>query len=547
MSSPRSSSSAPSRIRRRRLLSLVAVGSIVGLGVGCTDDAAWSGPATNPSAPDGSAPDGSATAVTADRAIADSFGELDRIVGSAMDATGTPGVAVAVVHGDDVLYTQGYGVRSTATGQPVSEDTVFQIASMSKPISSTVMSGLVGEDVIEWDEPIATSGPTSALGDPWVSERVTYADLFSHRSGLPGGTAGNDLEAIGYDRTTILERLPQVPLESFRDQFSYSNWGMTLGGAAAAEAAGTTWEQLADDLLFTPAGMDRTSMRHEDFVAAQDRAELHVRGENGWESVVERQPETQAPAGGVSSTVADLAQWVRLQLADGSLEGEQIIDAEALDATHAPAISRGGPAPTDDAPASFYGLGWNVGTDAHGRLEWNHSGAFSAGASTVVKIVPGNDLGIVVLTNGEPVGVPEAIADAYLEYLHDGEVTTDWLALWGDRFAGVYGEPIDTTPPADPTPALEPATYLGTYSNDYVGSVEIVEGPDGLEALMGPDALVVPLRHLDANTFTYLDAPELPDFPATAKFAVDADADGTASTLTLSSLDGSGLGTLTRT
>ena len=462
-----------------------------------------------------------------------------------MDATGTPGVAVAVVHGDEVLHTQGYGVRSTATGEPVGEDTVFQIASMSKPISSTVMSGLVGEGVIDWDEPIASSGRTGSLNDPWVADRVTFADLFSHRSGLPGGTAGNDLEAIGYDRATILERLPQVPLGSFRDEFSYSNWGMTLGGEAAAEAAGTTWEQLADDLLFTPAGMDRTSMRHEDFVAAQDRADLHVRRGDSWQPLVQRQPDPQAPAGGVSSTVRDLATWVRLQLADGSLDGEQVIDPEALDTTHAPAVSRGGPAPTDDAPASFYGLGWNVGTDAHGRVGWNHSGAFSSGASTVVKIVPGEDLGIVVLTNGEPIGMPEAIADSYLEYLHDGEVTTDWLALWGDRFAGIYGEPLDTTPPADSTPALGTASYLGTYSNDYVGDVEVVEGEDGLEALMGPDRTAFALRHLDANTFTYLDAPELPDFPALAEFAVDGS--GTATSLTLSSLDGSGLGTVTRT
>ena len=78
-----------------------------------------------------------------------------------------------------------------------------------------------------------------------------------------------------------------------------------------------------------------------------------------------------------------------------------------------------------------------------------------------------------------------------------------------------------------------------------MGDVEIVEGTDGLEALMGPDRMAFPLRHLDANTFTYLDAPELPDFPAIAEFTIDAD--GTATTLTMSSFDGSGLGTVTRT
>lgn len=519
------------RITRPTLL--VAAMSL--LAVACTDDAAWTPPgATDPSDP----------AVTTER-VEESAGELDRIVESAMEATGIPGVAVAVVHGDEVVHTRGYGVASTVTGAPVGPDTVFQIASMSKPLSSTIVSALVGDGVIDWDEPIAESGWVDSLSDPWVSDRVTYADLFSHRSGLPGATAGNDLEAIGYDRATILERLPQVPLDPFRQDFSYSNWAMTLGGEAAADAAGTSWEQLAEDALFDPAGMTDTSMRHDDFLAAEDRAELHVRTDDGWDVVAERQPDPQAPAGGVSSTVADLAQWVRLQLAAGALEGQQLVDAEALDTTHSPFISKGGPAPTDEQPAGVYGLGWNVGARSDGRVEWNHSGAFSTGASTVVKILPGADVGIVVLTNGEPIGVPEAIADAYLEHLVDGEVTTDWLSLWGERFSGLYGEPLDATPPADPTPARPADAYTGTFANDYVGDVEVVGDADGLAVLLGPDRMAFPLRHLDGDTFTYLDAPELPDYPALAEFSVDAD--GRAVSVTLSSLDGSGLGTVTRT
>ena len=523
------------RTAHRHARATLLIAALALVGAACTDDSAWTPPVAADSAESGvnAAP------------VEQSFDELDRIVESAMEETGIPGVAVAVVHADEVAYTQGYGVRSIAGGQPVSPDTVFQIASMSKPLSSTIMSGLVGDGVIGWDEPLAESGWTDSLNDPWVSENVTYADLFSHRSGLPGGTAGNDLEAIGYDRTTILERLPQVPLDPFRERKSYSNWGMTLGGEAAAAAADTSWEQLGDDVLFEPAGMADTSMRHEDFLAAENRAELHVRTDEGWDAVIERQPDQQAPAGGVSSTVVDLAQWVQLHLSGGVLDGEQLIDAEALGATYTPAIDGGGPPPTDERPPSSYGLGWNVGTDANGRVVRNHSGAFSAGASTAVKLVPSADVGIVVLTNGEPIGVPEAIADAYLDYLADGEVTTDWVELWAERVSGVYGEPLDTTPPADPTPARPDDAYAGTYANGYVGEAEVVAGADGLAVLLGPDRMPFPLRHLDGDTFIYLDAPELPDFPALAEFVVDES--GRATSLTLSSLDGSGLGTVTRT
>ncbi len=258
-------------------------------------------------------------------------------------------------------------MASTATGRPVSADTVFQIASMSKPLSSTIVSGLVGDGVIDWDEPIAESGRTDSLSDPWVSEHVTYADLFSHRSGLPGATAGNDLEAIGYDRSTILERLPQVPLDPFREQKSATPTGaMTLGGEAAAEAAAdTSWEQLADDVLFEPAGMDDTSMRHADFLAADDRAELHVRTDDG---VGRRRRASARPAGPRRRRQLHRAStWpdgCGCTWPPAALDGEPLIDAEALgDHLHPCHRHGGGPPPTDEQPPSSYGLGWNVGAD----------------------------------------------------------------------------------------------------------------------------------------------------------------------------------------
>ncbi|MDZ7731809.1 MAG: serine hydrolase domain-containing protein [Acidimicrobiia bacterium] len=211
-----------------------------------------------------------------------------------------------------MVHEQGYGVRSVEGGEPVDTETVFQIASLSKPVSSTVVAGLVGRGVLEWEDPVREHAPELQLSDEWVSDHVTFADLFAHRSGLPGGPAGNDLESVGYDRDTILERLALVPLEGFRDTYSYSNWGLTMSGQAAAVAAGWDSKTVADiEALFEPAGMDHTSMRHDDFVAEDNRAELHVPGGEGeWVADFERDPAAQAPAGGVSSNVGDLARWV---------------------------------------------------------------------------------------------------------------------------------------------------------------------------------------------------------------------------------------------
>ena len=243
------------------------------------------------------------------------------------------------------------------------------------------MAGLVGggkwndygKGTFAWDDRIVKYAPDIVLNDPWVTERVTFKDLFAHRSGLPGGSAGNDLETIEYDRDTILQRLRYVPIDGFRDKYSYSNFGMTLAGDVAAKAAGSNWEDISERVLFDPAGMASTSMRHKDYLNQANRAELHVRIDGQWKPAFKRNPGAQAPAGGASSNVVDLARWVRVSLKGGMLGGQLIIDEEALGATHTPVIMNRPPWPTIADPASFYGLGWVIGMTPYGEVEWNHS------------------------------------------------------------------------------------------------------------------------------------------------------------------------------
>ncbi len=248
-----------------------------------------------------------------------------------------PGLAIAVVHDDEVVYLGGFGLREMGKAETVDPDTVFQIASMSKPVSSTVVAKLVSEKLVRWDSRMVELNPRFALHDPYPTAEVTLRDLFSHRSGLPG-TSGDDLEAIGYDRDAIMLRLRLVPpSSSFRAGYAYSNAGLTQAALAAAMATGKDWETVADELLFRPLGMASTSYRHSDFLARTDRAELHVKPDGAWVHLVDRVPDAQAPAGGVSSTVRDLAEWMRLELAQGAHNGDQVIHPDAIAATPRPA------------------------------------------------------------------------------------------------------------------------------------------------------------------------------------------------------------------
>ncbi|CAM5344667.1 hypothetical protein SGLAM104S_09032 [Streptomyces glaucescens] len=176
--------------------------------------------------------------------------QLDGVVEAAMRRTGAPGVAVAVVHDGKVVHLKGYGVRKAGEQAAVDADTVFQLASVSKPIASTVVSGAVG--VEGWSEPVAPNVPDFRLKDPWVTSHVTVADLFSHRSGLPDH-AGDLLEDLGHDRAYILSHLRYEPLTPFRASYAYTNFGLTAAAQAVADEKGVPWEKLAADTLYKPA------------------------------------------------------------------------------------------------------------------------------------------------------------------------------------------------------------------------------------------------------------------------------------------------------
>ncbi len=459
-----------------------------------------------------------------------------------------PGLAIVVVHADEIVYAEGFGLRDVGGPAEVDGDTVFQLASMSKPVSATVVAALVGDGVLDWATRIADLAPDYQLHDAYPSAEVTVRDLFNHRSGLPG-TSGNDLEAIGFTRETVMRRLRLVPpSSSFRAGYSYSNAGLTMGALAAVRPTGKDWETIAKERLFDPLGMTSTSFRHADFAAGANSAALHVEVDGDWAAALKRDATAQAPAGGASASARDLGAWMRVELASGKFDGAQVIAADALAATHVPLFARGANPITD--ALTFYGLGWVVEYGRHGTT-WGHAGAFSLGARTVVMLWPDADLGITVLANAFPTGAPEGVADSFADLVFDGAVARDYVAPWDAVYAGLFGPAVasaEATYAAKPdpaTPALPASAYVGTYANPYVGEAVVAEDAGGLVLVLGPTgATRYALTHFDRDLFLYYSSPDLPTLPDELRFAVGPD--GMATALTAGSLNDAGLGTLAR-
>jgi CubicO group peptidase (beta-lactamase class C family) len=473
---------------------------------------------------------------------------LERYVDGIRARTGVPGLAIAVVHADKIVYLKGFGVREIGTPGEIDPDTVFQLASLSKPLTATVIAGIVGDGTVSWDSKLSDLDPAFRLSSDYVSGEVTLRDLLCHRTGLPEH-AGDVLEDLGYSRAEVLRRLRFQRLPGpFRSGYAYTNFGFTEAAVAAAKATGKTWEDLAADRLFRRLGMGRTSYRHADYAAAANRARLHARIGGQWVAKYDRQPDAQAPAGGASSTARDLARWMRLLLADGTFDGEPVIPADALGETHKPqVVSEPAKTPTDRT--GFYGLGWNVGHDEAGRLTLNHSGAFDLGVATFVVLVPAEKLGVVVLTNGAPIGVPEAVGLSFLDLVHEGRLGRDWFEMVTPAFAKLarpgYGARVDyRKEPAGKSTPLPPASYAGTYRNDFVGDAIVAEEGGRLVLKLGPNLRVFPLTHFDRDTFTYQPEGEMAAGPSGVTFRIGPDR--VADAVTIENLDVHGSGTLAR-
>lgn len=428
--------------------------------------------------------------------------KLNRFIDEGMKESHVPGIAVAIVFGDEVIHLKGFGYRNVNDKQEVTPDTIFQIASVSKPITSTVLAAIVGEGKIDWKSKIENLNPSFRLSDPWVTSQITIRDLLSHRSGLPDH-AGDILEDLGFDQETIFYRLRYIRhLNAFREDYAYTNFGFSEAGYAVSKHLGVPWNELAKEKLFSPLGMSETSYSFDDYVNSPRKATTYFIDKGTAQPLkIPRRPDAQGPAGGVSSSANDIAKWMILQM--GGFQQKNIVNETALKDTQSPVIVTGRNEKT--GLPTFYGMGWDVSLDTEGRYFLKHSGSFYLGVRSQVVLLPKEKIGITILANANPTGLPEAISQTFFDLLFKGEITegivTKYNELWMNHQVDpqvIYQKSKDSN-----TPPLTLESYTGKYKNDYYGTIEIRKQSQGLELLIGPQPKIFSLKHLNRDVFTF--------------------------------------------
>jgi hypothetical protein len=225
--------------------------------------------------------------------------------------------------------------------------------------------------------------------------------------------------------------------------------------------------------------------------------------------------------------------------------GRRIVPARQMAEIHTP-HSLSSPPATPDSRSGFYGLGFNVSDDWTGRVRLSHSGAFALGAGTNFVLLPSEHLGIVVLTNGIPIGAAEAVSATFMDLAETGRVERDWYPAYHGRLAPMlenHGVLAGRRPPEHPRRARPARAYAGTYANRYYGPARITARRGRLTMHLGPRGRGYRLRHWSGNTFSYMPPGENAPGITAVRFRMRH---GRAASVWLENLDAEGLGTFTR-
>ncbi len=438
--------------------------------------------------------------------------QFDSYAEQTFNRSSVPGMAVAIVKNDTVVYLRCFGVKNITTREPVTPDTRFQLASISKTFTATTIASMVGNGELSWDDRIVALNPDFQLSDPWVTEHVTIRDLLTHRSGLPAYGGDELQDSFGYNRSEIFHRLRYLGLTGeFRSSYAYSNIGITLAAEAAGKKAKKTWEDLVTGRVFVPAGMYNTSARFADFATSADHADTYPTVNGTSVPGPLQDDDVCSPAGGVSSTINDMTRYARLQLNDGSIDGRQVVNASALRDTHTPQnIMK-----YTGTSITLYDLGWETVYE-RGHRQFEHGGDFSNGVSTSITLYPEENMSVIVLTNSFPNGqaLKKAVTMGWTDLTYTGVVQKDWYAIIDQQLTAALKpgvsviNPFEAMPPApaDAKPPKPFTTYNGSYTQDYYGTIHIVPNATGLLVYPGHSSTPLFLVPYDEDTFREIES-----------------------------------------
>ncbi len=392
-----------------------------------------------------------------------------------------PGYAVAVVTPKGILFLHDFGHRDCAGRKPVDEETMYYIASSTKPLLAAAVLKLADEHRLDLNAPVKKYLPHFTLADPAEAETITISDLLSHRRGLNEFVITFGEAFTGEMDDDKFYRL--LGTVKTKGRFSYSNLDYTLLGRVIESVTGESWQTYIQSAIFEPLGMQHTTTSATRWLANADHAcPLEYWNGRLQESSVVKSDRTMHAAGGVASTASDLARFLQMEMSGGMLNGKRLLSAELVQE------SQKTQAATDAHYYTYhrsgYGYGWYIG-EYRGQTLLHHFGGFD-GAHAHLSWMPTEQIGVVVLENFD--GPATNFAEVVANSVYDSVLHVDSEQGWREFQSQVD----EARQKATNYPALQiaqlgqpVATVAGSYVNKDWGTLVIAQDGDGVVARMG--------------------------------------------------------------
>lgn len=418
-----------------------------------------------------------------------------------------PGFAIAIVKDNEAVLARGYGVKELGKADPVTEHTLFAIASNTKAFVAGSVAVLVNQKKLKWDDHAQDRlAYFQVFDDPWISRETRVDDLLCHRLGFRTFSGDLLFWNTPYTAEEVVRRARYLkPQFGFRRGYGYSNLMFIAAGELIGKVAGKPWPEFVRAEILNPLGMTNTALSVAELNSRPDVATPHRAEEDGSPVPIEWMPWTSATAaGGIVSSAHDLSRWLRLQLNMGEFEGREFwtpTEAWRMWSVHTPIHI-----PNEDSDANMLGagLGWFV-INYKGEYVVRHGGALD-GMFSHTLMAPRKKIGVVILSNGMT-SLPGALVWRALDEML-GQTKRDWS---GEVLAKTKearekkkkaGEDEASKRIKNTKPSRALSEYAGRYGGPMYGEATITLEKGKLVLHIEPNLeLVADLHHWQHDVF----------------------------------------------
>ena len=441
----------------------------------------------------------------------DPLAGIDTLFNKILKDQQVAGFAVAVVKGDQVIYSKGFGYRDVESKKPVTPNTLFAIGSSTKSFTSALIGLQQKEGNLSFDG-IATSYlPQLKFYNDNMNNQITVRDMMCHRTGL----SRYDLSWFVFNtsnRDSIIQRVRYMePTAPVRAKWQYNNFMFLAQGMIVEKLTGKTWEQNIKEKFFNPLEMSRSNTNIFEFEKDNDASLPYSINDKGTiEKIDYYNIDGMGPAGSINSSVNDMTHWLKVWINGGTYKGQEILPASYIReaASSQMVISGGLPEADKDIYLSNYGFGWMI-SSYRGHYMVEHGGNIN-GFSASVSFFPTDKIGIVVLTNQNTSNVPKivysSIADRLLELKNID---------WNGRARKAKAEAKERENAAKKTaenprvlntkPSHPLKDYDGLFDNPAYGLINVSFKNDSLFATMGKEKILLRHYHYDVFSISGID------------------------------------------